>query len=116
VHWFRLYLLAVSISLVVADSGAALYATLTNTPLLTALGSAVLLTALVLIGIGVVSILPLSEYSYSTPHGRGRAGVNPAVLREGAAHMRRKREPRKLGMLLGIVGVTLLLVYFIIHG
>jgi hypothetical protein len=111
-EWFRLYLLALSVSLTVIVSGAFLYATWTNRPFIDVLGWTLLLGAFILIGLGIVSLLPLSEYSYASPHGWGRAGANPVILREGVKHMvKKKREPRKRGILLGIVGLTLLLIY-----
>jgi hypothetical protein len=113
-EWFKLYLLAVSASLTVIVSGTFLYSAWKNKLFLDVLNPALLLGALILIGIGIVSILPLSEYSYTVPYGKGRAGVNPAIIKEGIEHVKRKREPRKLGILLGIVGLTLLLIYLII--
>lgn len=59
---------------------------------------------LILIGIGIASLLPLSEYAYIR-----QAGINPAIAREGLRHQRRKREKRELGILLGITGITSLL-------
>lgn len=54
-----------------------------------------------LIGIGLVSLLPLSEYFYM----RG-GGINPAIARESAKHQKRKREDRTWGFMMGIVGFT----------
>jgi uncharacterized membrane protein YkgB len=59
---------------------------------------------LILIGIGIVSLLPLSEYAYMR-----QAGLNPPIAREIPKHQRRKRERRELGILLGIVGITTIL-------
>lgn len=56
---------------------------------------------LILIGIGLVSLLPLSEYFYM----RG-GGINPAIARESAKHQKRKRENRTWGLMMGIVGFT----------
>ena len=63
-----------------------------------------LVVPLVLMGIGVVSILPQSEYYYM----RG-AGYNPAIARETMAHIKRKPERREFGVLIGVAGITFLL-------
>jgi len=55
----------------------------------------------VLMGIGVVSALPLSEYAYMR-----QAGRNPAIARETVRHQKRKPEKRELGIVLGVVGIT----------
>ncbi|MEM2917333.1 MAG: hypothetical protein QXN63_03135 [Candidatus Bathyarchaeia archaeon] len=54
---------------------------------------------LIMISIGIVSLLPFSEYAYTR-----QAGINPAVARESMAHQSREQEKRELGLLLGIVG------------
>lgn len=111
-EWSKIYLFALFLALVVIFSGTLLYALLTNKPFLDALHLIWIIVAVILMSIGIVSIIPLSEHSYMSPYGRGRAGVNPAIIREGAKHMR-KREPKKLGIVLGIVGLTLLVLYFL---
>lgn len=55
----------------------------------------------VLLGIGVASAMPLSEYAYMR-----KAGINPAIARESIQHQRRTPEKRDLGIVLGIVGIT----------
>lgn len=114
VEWSKLYLLALSVTLALIASGTLLYAIWMNKPFLDVLRWTLIIGIFVLIGIGFVSILPLSEYSYMSPHGRGRAGVNPALIREGIKHMRGGKESKKIEILLGIVGLTLLLIYFLI--
>jgi hypothetical protein len=92
-----------------------LFATLMKKPFFDVFRSTLLIGTIVLIGIGVVSMLPLSEFAYTSPYGRGRAGVNPAIMREGANHLRRGREePRELGIILGVVGLTLLVMYLLV--
>ncbi|MBS7632064.1 hypothetical protein KEJ15_00340 [Candidatus Bathyarchaeota archaeon] len=54
---------------------------------------------LAMIGIGVASILPMSEYAYM----RG-AGRNPVIARESVRHQRRKPEKKGFGILVGVVG------------
>jgi hypothetical protein len=58
---------------------------------------------LAMIGIGVASILPMSEYAYM----RG-AGRNPVIARESVRHQRRKPEKRGFGILVGVVGAMFL--------
>ncbi|MCK4482791.1 hypothetical protein KAU55_06155 [Candidatus Bathyarchaeota archaeon] len=111
-EWSKIYLLALFLTLAVIFSGTSLYALSMNKPFLDTLRLAWIIAAVILMSIGIVSIIPLSEHSYMSPHGRGRAGVNPAIIREGVKHMR-KREPKKLGIIFGIVGLTLLVLYFL---
>jgi len=42
------------------------------------------------------------------------AGINPTITREEMKHIRAGREPKKMGITLGIVGLTLFLIYCII--
>ena len=111
-EWSKIYLLTLFLTLVVIFSGTLAYALLVNKPYFDALGLIWIIAAAILMSIGIVSIIPLSEHSYMSPHGRGRAGVNPAIIREGVKHMR-KRDPKNLGIVLGIVGLTLLVLYFL---
>jgi len=48
----------------------------------------------------------LSEYRYI----RG-AGINPVIAREGMRHIRTGRESKRMGVILGIAGLTLFLIY-----
>jgi len=68
----------------------------------------------ILFGMGFVSLLPLSEFSYIMTRGRGRAGVNPAILREGIKDTRKGKKSKDLGILFFTVGLTLMIVYFLI--
>jgi len=63
-----------------------------------------LVAPVVLMGIGIVSILPFSEYAYMR-----QAGINPAIARESIRHQKRGPEKREFGVLLGIIGITSLL-------
>ena len=56
---------------------------------------------IVFMGIGVVSLLPLSEYRYMK-----QAGINPAIARESVQSMRRKPEKKELGILVGLAGLA----------
>lgn len=59
---------------------------------------------LLLISIGIVSLLPISEYAYTR-----QAGINPPIARESLKHQSREQEKRELGLLLGIVGFVSIL-------
>jgi len=111
--WFRLYLLALSVTLVVIMLGTLLFATWMSKPFLDVLRWTMMIGIFVLIGIGFVSLLPLSEYSYmGGPRGRGRfGGANPAVI-VGVKSAGGRRGSKEIGIVLGIVGLTLLLIYF----
>jgi phage shock protein PspC (stress-responsive transcriptional regulator) len=52
--------------------------------------------------IGIVSLLPLSEYRYAK-----QGGVNPAIAREIVQHTRRKPERKEFGILMGIAGLAI---------
>jgi hypothetical protein len=56
---------------------------------------------LVLAGVGIVSLLPLSEYAYMR-----EGGINPPIARESLSHQKRGPEKKEFGILLGIVGLT----------
>ncbi|MEM0058543.1 MAG: hypothetical protein QXG58_07630 [Candidatus Bathyarchaeia archaeon] len=102
----RFYLLALIGALAIITSVALLYAIFAAKPFLEALRWAFIIGTLILIGIGFVSVLPLSEYRYI----RG-AGINPVIAREGMRHIRTGRESKRMGVILGIAGLTLFLIY-----
>ena len=113
-EWLRLYVLITVAVLAVTTLGVFLYTTWAKNSFFKVLSVVLLVEAIILIGIGIASLLPLSEYSY-VGYGRGRSGVNPVIIREGLEHIKRgTHEPRELGMLLGIVGLTLLLIYLVV--
>jgi hypothetical protein len=56
---------------------------------------------LVLMGIGITSILPLSEYAYMK-----QGGTNPVIARESLRHQKRRPEKKDFGVLIGIAGLT----------
>jgi RsiW-degrading membrane proteinase PrsW (M82 family) len=76
--WLKLYLLVLAITIAIILLGTAIYARWTNKPFFSALRSTFMVSALVLISIGAVSLIPLSEYSYIRGGGR-----NPVIIREG---------------------------------
>ena len=61
-----------------------------------------LITPLILIGIGIVSLIPISEYAYTR-----EGSKNPAIARQAVTCSRRKPKKGELGILLGIAGLTL---------
>lgn len=105
----KLYLLTLAVTLAILTSVALIYATYMNKPFLETLHWALIIGAFVLFVIGFVSLLPFSEYRYL----RG-AALNPIIAREGMKHIKAGRESKRMGIILGIVGFTLLLIYFII--
>ncbi|MEM3580487.1 MAG: hypothetical protein QXH40_00605 [Candidatus Bathyarchaeia archaeon] len=108
-NFSKLYLITLAVTLIILTSGALIYAAIMNKPLSGTIRGALIIGALVLIGIGFVSLLPFSEYRYI----RGGA-LNPAIAREGMRHIRAGRDPKRMGIILGFVGFTLLLIYFAI--
>jgi len=56
---------------------------------------------LILICMGIVSLIPLSEFFYLR-----KGGINPAIAKDIETARRRGREKKELGMLLGIAGLT----------
>ncbi|MEM1552713.1 MAG: hypothetical protein QXH03_08620 [Candidatus Bathyarchaeia archaeon] len=108
-NFSKLYLTALATTLILLTSGALIYTTIMNKPFLETIRGALIIGALVLLGIGFVSLLPFSEYRYI----RGGA-LNPVIAREGMRHIRAGRDPKRMGIILGFVGFTLLLIYFIV--
>jgi len=91
-EFFKLYLMTLSATFAVILSGTLLYVMLTNQAFFDMLRWAMIAAIFLLTAVGFASLLPLSEYSYTSPHGRGRAGVNPAILREGVKDVRKGKE------------------------
>ena len=105
----KLYLLALAVTLTIITLGALLYSALMSKPFSETMRWAIVIGALVLLCVGFVSMLPLSEYRYI----KG-AALNPVIAREGMRHIRAGRDPKRMGIILGVVGLTLLLIYLII--
>ena len=103
----KLYLLALAITLAIIILGVLFYAIIMSKPFLEVMRWALIIGALVLLGVDFVSMLPFSEYRYI----RG-AALNPTIAREGMKHIRRGSDPKRMGIILGVVGFTLLLIYF----
>jgi hypothetical protein len=78
-----------------------LYALFPTSLLGTLMTAFTLVVPLVLMGIGIASILPLSEYAYMK-----QGGTNPVIARESLRHQKKKPEKKDFGVLLGIVGLT----------
>lgn len=105
----KLYLLTLAVTLAILTLGALIYATFMNKPILETLRWALIIGTFILLVIGFVSLFPFSEYRYL----RG-AALNPITAREGMKHIKAGRESKRMGIILGLVGFTLLLFYFII--
>ena len=107
--YFKLYLLALAFALIFIVLGVLIYTLWTTKPFMETMRWGFIIGALFLLCVGFVSMLPLSEYRYI----RG-AGLNPVIAREGMKHIKAGRDPKRMGIILGIVGLTLLLIYFVI--
>ncbi|MEM2147638.1 MAG: hypothetical protein QXJ94_03430, partial [Candidatus Bathyarchaeia archaeon] len=103
------YLIALAFTLAIIMLGALLYAGFMDKPLLESMRWAFIIGIFVLLSVGFVTILPFSEYRYV----RG-AGINPAIAHEGMKHVKSGRDSKKMGIILGIIGLTLFLIYCII--
>ncbi|MCD6242855.1 hypothetical protein J7K06_04125 [Candidatus Bathyarchaeota archaeon] len=114
IEFFKLYLIAISITLVIVALGSLILYTLANFTFMDSLKICFSVAVIFLFGMGFVSLLPLSEFSHIMTRGRGRAEANPAILREGIKDTRKGRKPKNLGMLFFTVGLTLIIVYFLI--
>jgi len=108
-NFYKLYLMALAVTLAILTIGALILAALINKPFLEVMHWALIMGAFVLLGIGFISLLPFSEYAYT----RG-AKLNPVIAREGMRHMRAGKDSKMMSIILGVVGFTLLLIYFII--
>ena len=113
-EFLKLYLVAISITLVIVALGSLILYTLTDLMFVDALEVCFSVAVIFLFGMSFVSLLPLSEFSYTMTRGRGRAGANPAILREGIKDTRKGRKSKDLGILFFAVGLTLIIVYFLI--
>lgn len=105
----KFYFLTLIIALLIMVFVALLYAFFKAKSFFEAFRWTMIIGILILIGIGFVSMLPLSEYRYI----RG-AGINPAIAREGMKPIKAGRDSKSMGIILGIVGFTLFLIYCVL--
>ena len=110
VSWLVRYILATIIILAVTYGGVWLYATLTRRSLSATLYWVLLGESILLIFIGIASGLSTSEYAYVR-----QGAINPLIMREGMKHYRRGPEKRGMGMLLGVVGLTIFLIWMMMY-
>jgi len=91
---------------------------ITSDPSLCCLGKNVFLNVLrwtlilgiiVSAGIGVVSLIPGSQYTYVW-----RGKINPTIIRAGRDDMQRESDPKKSGIVLGLVGLSLTTIYLLV--
>jgi hypothetical protein len=105
VDWLRLYVVILVATLVVILLGTFIYTSWTHASFSETLRWIFLVSALILISMGGVSLIPLSEYTYIRQGAR-----NPAVIRAGMEDLRRGEERApKVGVILVLVGITLIL-------
>jgi len=102
--WFCIYLIVTGTYAALLSITVTIDSLFSSTLTRTILGIVNFGVPIVFMGIGVVSILPFSEYSYTK-----QAGTNPVIAREIVQHMRRKPEKKELGILVGLAGLAVIL-------
>lgn len=108
--WLRLYVIVLVATLVVILLGTFIYTNWTHASFSETLRWTFLVTALILVSMGGVSLIPLSEYTYIR-----QGAKNPAVIRAGMEDLRRGEERApKVGVILVLVGISLILSYLLI--
>jgi hypothetical protein len=100
--WFCVYLLVTGFYSAIFSVAVMIHLLFSSALTETMLGIVGFGFPIVFMGIGVVSLLPLSEYRYMK-----QAGINPAIARESVQSMRRKPEKKELGILVGLVGLAI---------
>ncbi len=108
-EWLKIYLLAFAITLAIILLVTLVCAVWAKMPFLSVLRWTLILGIIVLEGIGVVSLIPLSQYTYIR-----RGAINPAIIRAGMDDTRRESDQKKIGIVLGLVGLSLTVVYFLV--
>jgi hypothetical protein len=109
VEWLKLYVLAFTSTLAIILLVTLVYAAWAKMPFLNVLRWTLILGIIVLVGIGAVSLIPLSQYTYVR-----RGAINPAIIRAGMDDMRRESDPKKIGIVLGLVGLSLTAIYLLV--
>jgi len=110
VAWLWRYLLTTAVVVTATSLIVLGYSSLASKPFLVTLFWIFLLEGLVLTAVGIVTGLSTSEYRYV-----GRGAINPPTIRAGMEHFRRGPDPTGWGMLLGLVGLTIVFVAFFIN-
>jgi len=110
VAWLWRYLLTTAVVVTATSLIVLGYSSLASKPFLVTLFWIFLLEGLVLTAVGIVTGLSTSEYRYV-----GRGAINPPTMRAGMEHFRRGPDPTGWGMLLGLVGLTIVFVAFFIN-
>ena len=107
--WLKMYVLAFTITLAIILLVTLVWAIWARMPFLSVLRWTMIMGIVVLAGIGAVSLIPLSQYAYVR-----RGAINPAIIRAGMDDIRRETDPKKIGIVLGLVGLSLTAVYLLI--
>jgi hypothetical protein len=110
VEWLVRYILATTITLGATVSGVWLFATITKASFSNMLYWVLLGEGLLLVFIGIASGLSTSEYAYIR-----QGAINPLAMRAGMEHFKRGPEKRGMGILLGIVGLTIIFIWMTIY-
>jgi hypothetical protein len=108
--WLTRYILATITILAATAGGAWLYAMLTQRSFVVTFFWVLLGVGLFLIFLGIASGLSTSEYVYIR-----QGAINPLVMREGMEHFRRGSEKRGMGILLGVVGLTIIFIWLVMY-
>ncbi len=107
--WLKMYVLAFAITSAIILLVTLVWAIWAKMPFLSVLRWTLIIGIVVLAGIGAVSLIPLSQYTYVR-----RGAINPAIIRAGMDDMRRETDPKKIGIVLGLVGLSLTALYLLI--
>lgn len=102
-------MIALVSTLTIIILGALMYSSWTQASFYETLRWTFILLTLVLLGMGAVSLVPLSEYTYIRQGTR-----NPAIIRAGMEDIKREERSPRLGVILALVGMTLILIYLVV--
>ena len=108
-EWLKLYALAFTSTLAIILLVTLVYAVWAKMPFLNVLRWTLILGIIVSAGIGVVSLIPGSQYTYVW-----RGKINPTIIRAGMDDMQRESDPKKIGIVLGLVGLSLTTIYLLV--
>ena len=112
IEWLRLYFIVLVSTFLVILLATFIYTSWKHTSFNGTIPWTLLVSALILLSIGAVSLIPLSEYSYVRQGAR-----NPQMIRAGMEDMKREKVGApKLGPVFVLVGITLILLYLLIFG
>jgi len=109
VAWLWRYLLTTAVVVTATSLVVFVYSSVALKPFIEMLFWVFLIEGLVLTAVGIVTGLSTSEYRYV-----GRGAINPPTMKAGMEHFKRGPDPTGWGMLLGLVGLTIVFIAFFI--